>query len=754
MPSRARLAAFSAAILAVLSPFPLIAQQKPTFASRQEALTAGRYLSGASGPRNVNWIDGGKRYSYTARGDSGGEVIRSFDPATGKDELLFSAAGLKFPGTDKPFNYGSFQWARDSKHLVFQTNFRPVYRRSGTSDYYVYTLATRGLQLAAQGARTAELSPDGGQLGYEREGDLYVTDLATGKVTRLTTDATELKHNGRFDWVYEEEFGMAQAWAWSPDSRNIAFWQLDETPEPSIQLSDYSGVHQDWDVIRIPQPGDSNARVRIGVASTATGQSTWLDLGADAGEYVPRIYWTSEPDTLAVITLNRSQNEMKLLFCDIHTGGHRLVMTERSKAWVDVYDFYAGIQDMMTFPAGAREFFWISDRDGWQHLYRYGYSGKLIGQVTRGAWSVTRVEGTDPARKTVYFTSTMASPLERQLYSVRFDGSHLTRLTRATGTHSIDMSPDTRYYLDRWSSVSQPRQVELWATGGRMIKLLEANTAVSDWVATHAYSPTELFTFTASDGQKLDGSLVKPYPFDSTRRYPVIFDIYGGPGSQQVYNSWGGSGWEQWLAQEGYVVVGLNNRGSNNYGSAFMKVVRGNLGKWEAHDFAEAARYLSTLPWVDSSRIAIMGGSYGGYSTVFTMESYPDIFKVGVANSAVTDWRLYDDIYTERYMDTPARNDAGYDTSSAVKHAKALTGRLLLIHSMMDDNVHPQNTMQLLTALTGAGHDVDTRIYPPGRHGAAYDFQSYQLIQQVTDEFLARHLRPGPRAGSAAQQHP
>jgi dipeptidyl-peptidase-4 len=404
---------------------------------------------------------------------------------------------------------------------------------------------------------------------------------------------------------------------------------------------------------------------------------------------------------------------------------------------------------MLTFPAGVREFFWISDRDGFQHLYRYGYDGKVVQQVTSGAWSVTRVEGTNPAKHLIYFMSTKDSPLERQLYSVRYDGKGLTRLTRTTGTHTINMSPNTRYYFDSWSSVTQPRQVELWTVDGKLVRRYVDNADVTRWIETHAYSPTMLFSFTTSDGQRLDGSMVRPWPFDSTRRYPVIFAVYGGPGSQQVYNSFGTSSWTQWLAQEGYIVVGLNNRGSNNYGSKFMKVVHEHLGKWESHDFAEAARYLATLPYVDGDRVAIMGTSYGGYSTVYTMEAYPDIFKVGVANSAVTDWRLYDNIYTERYMNTPALNPAGYDSSSAVKNAKALTGRLLLIHSMMDDNVHPQNTMQLLTAMTNAGHDVDTRIYPPGRHGAAYNGQSSQLIMQVTDQFLAEHLKSGGSAGAA-----
>jgi dipeptidyl-peptidase-4 len=304
------------------------------------------------------------------------------------------------------------------------------------------------------------------------------------------------------------------------------------------------------------------------------------------------------------------------------------------------------------------------------------------------------------------------------------------------------MSPDARYYIDRWSSTRQPRQVELWATTGKQLKALETNTRVTEWLGTHAFAPTELFSFTTSDSVRLDGSIIKPVPFDSTRRYPVIFSVYGGPGSQQVYDQFAASGFDQWLAQQGFIVVGLNNRGTGNYGSAFMKLVYGHLGRWESHDFAEAARYLATLPFVDGGRIAIMGTSYGGYSTVYTMAMYPDVFTVGVANSPGTDWRLYDTIYTERYMGLLADNPDGYSESSAVEHADKITGHLLLIHSMMDDNVHPQNTMQLLTALTNAGRDADLRIYPPGRHGAAYNLASYSLMMQVTYDHLARYLKP------------
>ncbi|MBI2537841.1 MAG: S9 family peptidase, partial [Gemmatimonadetes bacterium] len=692
-------------------------------------------------PRNVNWIEGGRRFSFTIAAEGGGEEIRAHDPGTGRDTLLFTARGRTFPGTSEPFEYESFLWAEDSRHLVFQTRFQPLYRRSGVADYYVYRLADGSLTLAARGARTAALSPNGAILGYERDGDLFVYDMAAGRETRLTRDATETVYHGRFDWVYEEEFGLAQAWNWSPDSRFIAYWQVDESAEPVVQFSDFEGRHPEWWRIRIPKPGDSNPTVRIGVVDVQSGGTQWLDPEESGEYYVPRIYWVGRPDTLAVVTLNRPQHQMKLFFFDVHTGGKRLVMTERSETWLDVYDFYAGVTDMLTFPAGTSEFFWISDRDGWQHIYRYDYSGKLLNQVTRGRWSVTRIEGIDPRTQTIYYTSTEASPLQRQMYSIRFDGSRLRRITQTTGTHDINLSPDTRYYFDRWSSLSQPRQVELWATAAKKLRTFEDNARVSQWLATHAYSPTEIVSFTTTDSARLDFSLIKPLPFDSTRRYPVVFAIYGGPGSQQVYHAFGTSTWNQWLAQQGYIVVGVNNRASNNYGSAFMKVSYQRLGYWEAHDFAEAAEYLKTVRYVDGGRIAIMGGSYGGYATIYTMERYPDIFTVGIANSPVTDWRLYDTIYTERYMGL--LDETVYDEASAIKHASRIKGRLLVIHSMMDDNVHPQNTMQLLTAATNAGVDVDLRIYPPGRHGAAYNQASAFLIRQASFEYLERHLKGG-----------
>ncbi|HEY7894399.1 MAG TPA: S9 family peptidase [Gemmatimonadaceae bacterium] len=738
--------------LATAHPGDAIAQEKARMTSFTDALHAGQALRGESGPEDVNWIDDGTRYSYIVHDpQTGQETIHATNPLTGRDTLLFSAQGMTFPGGNEPFSYDSFQWAKDSRHLVFQTHFKPIYRNSGTADFYVYTLADRSLQLAASGARTAELSPNGLLLGYERDGDMYVEDLAQKKQTRLTSDATAHVYNGHFDWVYEEEFGLVQAWNWSPDNRYIAYWQVDESKEPTIQLSDYAGRHQAWDTIRIPQPGDPNPTVKIGVVNVSTGSKIWLDPGLTGDYYIPRIYWTSRPDTLAMVTLDRRQQVMTLFFFDVRNGGKRMVMRDSSRTWIDVSDFYAAVQDLMSFPEGLDEFFWLSDRDGYQHIYRYDYSGKLLDQVTRGKWMVTQIRGIDAKQHTIYYSGTEASPLQRQLYAIDFDGKHERRLTTGDGVHEIDMSPNTKYYIEDYSSIASPAVVDLWTTGGKKLRTLVDNHEVREWLTTHAYSAPEMFSFTTSDGVRLDGSMVKPVPFDSTHKYPVVFAIYGGPGSQGVFDSFDASPITQWMAQQGFIIVDVNNRGNNNYGSAFMKVVYGDLGKWESHDFAEAARYLDRLPYVDARHVGIIGTSYGGYSTVFTMEAYPDLFTVGVANSPVTDWRLYDSIYTERYMGLLGENEAGYDSSSAVLHASKLTGHLLLIHSMMDDNVHPQNTMQLLTAVTAAGKDVPLRLYPPGRHGAAYDLQSFTLIEQATENWLARWLKGDGTASTQAQ---
>ncbi len=733
---------FVVLILFGLLPYSLQAQEKAVYKNLQEAIRASRTLAGKSGPQSLNWIDNGDQYSYTLHNpDTKRDEIRSYDPSSGKDNLIFDAVGLSFPDTNEAFKYKSFQWAHDSKHLLFESNFRKIYRRSGISDYYVYSLKDKKLKVAAKDARTAELSPDGSMVGYERDGNMFVYEFAAKSETQLTNDAGGNVFNGHYDWVYEEEFGQAQAWNWSPDSKYIAYWQFDETGVPLVQLTNYEGTHPKYEKIAIPQPGDQNPKVRIGVIDVKTHKHIWLNTGETGDYYTPRLYWTSEPNTLAMMVLNRKQDDMKLFFFNVVTGDHHLVMEEKNNTWVAIFNFYTDVNDMMFFPEKVHEFFWISDRSGYYQIYRYNYDGKLLNRVTNGNWDVIKVLGINPDTKTIYYTSAEASSLEEQLYSIKFDGSQEERLSKAPGFHHFNMSPNTKYYIDTYSSTNQPRQVELWNTDGKMMKKLEDNKSVTEFLETHEYSHTELFSFTTSDGVKLDCSMIKPFNFDSSKKYPVILAIYGGPESESVYNSFNTSGWDQYLAQEGYIIVDVNNRGNANYGSSFEKIVYKQLGKWESHDFAETAHYLAKLPYVDSTNMAIMGTSYGGYSTTYTMVTHPGVFKLGIANSPVTDWRLYDDIYTERYMDLPKDNEEGYKNSAVMTYADSLQGRLLLVHSTMDDNVHVRNTMQLLTALTNAGKDADLRIYPPGAHGAAYSFASYLLMLKVYDHYLNRYLK-------------
>ena len=727
--------------IALVGASTLTAQQR--IASVEESLAVSGQLSGRAGPASLNWIDEGRLFSYTTVDPQTRlPQVRGYDPTTRSDALMFEASTLRDPGTNQPLEYESFEWSSDSRHIVFQADFRPIYRHSGIADFFVYDIEEHLLALAADDARTAEMSPMGSLFAYERGGDLFVYDMVAERERRLTTTGTDNVWNGVFDWVYEEEFGLTQAWDWSPDGRRIAYWQTRVADVPTIQITDWEGQYPRWTVMPYPKVGQPNSDMRIGVVDVESGETRWMDVGIADEHYVPRIYWTSDPNTLAVVTLNRLQNHMQLFFFDVRSGERRLVMEERSEAWIDVFDFFANILHYFYFPEGVREFFWIGDQDGNNHLYRYSYDGELLNQVTTGDWVVTRVEGIDPESRTIYYTGTEESPLERHLYAIGFDGRGKRRLTPEAGNHSIDMSPSAEYYVDTWSSATQPRQVELWGTegNGSRIATLEANAQVLEFVRARAYSPTELFRFTTSDGVELDGSMVRPPNFDPSQRHPVVVSIYGGPGSQQVYNEWANDGWSQYLAQQGYIVVGLNNRGSGNYGRDFMEIVYGELGRWEANDFAELGRWLATQPGVDGERMAILGTSYGGYMAITTLLRHPGVFRLGVANSPLTDWRLYDTIYAERYIGLLPEADTGYEASSVLAKVEALEDQLLLIHSGMDENVHPQNTMQLLTALASAGKDAELRFFPPGAHGAAFDYASYVTMHEVYTNALCEHV--------------
>jgi len=719
-------------------------QELQRYQTLQHALFSGGQLSGDQGPQNITWIDGGDRFSYMEYSfERETNEILAVNPATGEEELIFRNSDHTYPGSDDPFHFRSFQWSQDFRYLVFQTDFSPIYRYSGNANYYYYSLEDETFALIAKDAFTAELSPDGQKVAYHREGEMYVFDLNSAEETQLTFNSSDNLYNGRFGWVYEEEFGLVQAWKWSHDSRTIAYWQSDEDHIERFVSTDYEGQYPEYTDIPYPKVGSENPTIKMGVVDVETGENRWLNLDLGDG-LVPRIYWTSDPEILAVVEMNRQQNELKLHFFDITTGEGRVMMEEKSEeGWIDVFDFFAGIDDHFFFPNDREEFLWISDRNGFKHLYRFDYDGNLINQVTDGDWQVTNVFAVNSETERIYYESTQAGPLERHLYSIRFDGSDPVRYTTEPGRHSFTMGPNGRFFIDRWSNVETPLQVELWTTanGGEMLQKMVDNAGVKDYINRYVYAPRELFSFTTSEGVELDGYLIKPVDFDEEKSYPLVLMIYGGPSAQGVYNQFETNPWAQYLAQEGYIIANVNNRGSGGYGRDFEKSVYLNLGIKEAADYAETARYLADYDWVDGKNMAIRGHSYGGYMAAMTMVLHPGVFKAGIVAAPVTDWRLYDTIYTERYMGLLEENEENYINSSVMAHASRLQGNLLIAHSSMDENVHIQNTMQLLTALTNAGKDAELRIYPPGTHGVAYNQQSYILLHQVYTNFLNRHLK-------------
>ncbi len=736
----------SIAILFLFSlPANAQSQDEPLhYQSLQHALFSAGQLAGERGPENVQWIEGGQRYSYMVRDpETQTSEIRAYNPQDGSDELLFDSFEYSFPDSERPFQFRSFEWSADFRYIVFQTDFTPVWRYSGNSDYYYYSLENGTLDLIAADAFTAELSPDGQTVAYHRDGELFIFDLESGEETQLTFDSDENLFNGRFGWVYEEEFGLVQAWKWSNDSRYIAYWQSDEDHIERFVSTDYEGTYPEYTDIPYPKVGSENPIVKIGVIDTDTGENRWMDIDIGDG-LIPRIYWTSGEEELAIAWMNRQQNHLKLFFHDVNAGNGRLVMEEQSDdGWIDVFDFFAGIDHYFFFPENREEFLWISDRNGYKHLYRYSYSGDLINQVTDGEWQVTNVFVVNSEKERIYYESTEENPLERHLYSVRFDGSGKNHYTEAPGRHSFSMGPDGKYYIDTWSNVETPTHVELRSTdnGGEQLKTLVENRRVKQYIGEYNYSPRELFSFTTEDGQQLDGYMIRPPDFDPEHAHPLILMIYGGPSSQGVYNQFETNAWIQYLAQEGFIIANVNNRGSGGYGRDFEKIVYENLGKWETYDVAQTAKYLGSYDWVDQNRMAIRGHSYGGYVAALSMVLHPGVFQVGLVGAPVTDWRLYDTIYTERYMGLLEENEENYINSSVMEHARNFAGNMLVAHSSMDENVHIQNTMQMLTAFTNAGKDIDVRIYPPGAHGVAYNQQSYLLLHQVYTRYLNRHLK-------------
>ncbi|MCB2205945.1 S9 family peptidase [bacterium] len=687
---------------------------------------------------NLQWMADGEHYAYVKfNRESRSMTIVKVNARTDEEAILLDPANLQFEGSDDAVTFESFSLQKNPRFLVLTLDERPIWRRSTIGTYAVYDLETGALIALPEyeeGVMNVKVSPDGQWVGYVYKDNIYIMNLASGDVRQLTSDAREDVHNGRFGWVYEEEFSIVDGWQWSPDSKRIAFWQEDETMVPTFEMVNFMPLYMERIPIRYPKAGDSNPVEKIGIIDLADGSRRWMDIGEETDQYIPRIRWTKDANTLCMYRLNRLQNHVELLFANVEDGSSRVVLSDRSETgWISVDD-----GAFLHFMDDGHRFLWASERDGWNHLYLYDYDGSLLRQVTSGEWEIVDVLGVTPDDAQVYFTATKEAPTQQNLYRAAVEDDDMDRLTEDDGWHAINLSPTCALYIDSWSSIEAPTRRMLCDGDGDELRSLGA---VDPTVyAEYSWSDKELFTVTTDDGWTLDCSMIKPANFDPSKKYPVFFDVYGGPGTSAVRNSWP-STMAEWYASEGFIVIEVDNRGSSRRGTAFKHAVYKQLGKWEAHDYVQVANYLSTLPFVNADRIGIWGWSYGGYMAALTLLLGNGTFHAGVAIAPPTDWRLYDTIYTERFMQRPQDNPEGYDVGSCLVHADKLQGRLLIIHGGLDDNVHVQNTMQFVHKLEEAGKQFDMRIYPNGNHGVAGGMQSRLGLFEYYVQHMKEHLQ-------------
>lgn len=613
-----------------------------------------------------------------------------------------------------------YEFSNDGAKILLTTAREPIYRHSSRADYYIYDRSTGDLAPLSRNGKQQEatLSPDGSKAAFVRGNNLFVVDLATGDERQITHDGVRGSIiNGIPDWVYEEEYSFSRAYEWAPGSDAIAFYRFDESGVKEYSMNIFNGklYPENYD-FKYPKAGEANSVVQIKVYRLDNDATVDVDLCQDTTDtYVPRIEWTSD-GRLAVHWLNRLQNHYRILLADASTGVSSVLYKEKNRRYIERIN-----NETATFLPDGRGFVVKSEAgDGWMHLYRYDMAGKLVNRITEGDWEVTALYGIDAKAGKVYYQSTEGSPLRRGVYSVGLNGKGKRQLSSAdeSGTHSGVFGPGYRYWIDYFSNNTTPTVVTLrGVSDGRAVRVLEDNAVLRERLTANYTLPVkEFFTFTTPEGITLNGYMLKPADFDSTRRYPVLMTQYSGPGSQQVADKWGWS-WEAALLDEGVLVACVDGRGTGFRGEEFRKCTYGNLGALEVQDQISAAKYLGTLSYIDPARIGIYGWSYGGFMALNCILKGNDVFALAVAVAPVTSWRYYDTIYTELYNGLPQDNAAGYDDNSPINFAGLLKGKLLLAHGTGDDNVHIQNSYEMIEKLVRAGKPFEMLIYPDKNHG-------------------------------------
>ncbi len=688
----------------------------------------------------INSLDNGKQYTMIKDGS-----LVVYNYATGDSAgVLLQKEKLIPEGRKKPLHLSSYKMSNDEKKFLIPTATESIYRHSKKSEFYVYDENTSAIKPLSDGGkqRLADFNPSGDKVAFVRENNIFIKDLQSGDEKQITTDGKVNEIiNGTCDWVYEEEFGFTKAFFWSPDGKKIAYYRFDESRVKEYTLTYYGKLYPRLYTYKYPKAGEDNSMVEIYVYNLETGQSTKMDTGDDTDTYIPRIKWTKDANVLSIQHLNRLQNHLEILLADASTGKTRVM-------YVDDNPYYIDITDDLTFLPDNKRFIITSEKDGFNHIYLCTLNGKKEKRLTKGDWDVTKVYGYDAENEVVYYQSAELSPLNRDIYKVNLKGKR-SRISTRVGTNDATFSKNFEYYINTYSNANTPPYITMNRNSGEELRILEDNQAFRDLMATYDLSQKTFSSFTDSvvtlpNGKQtyLNTWQILPPDFDSTKKYPVLLYQYSGPGSQSVVNSWGWSNyfWFQMLAENGIIVTCVDNRGTGARGQEFKKMTYQQLGKYENIDHIAYARYLGKLPYVDKNKIGIFGWSYGGFMSSLDITKGADVFSTAIAVAPVTNWRYYDNIYTERYMRKPQDNPKGYDDNSPINFVKLLKGNYLLVHGSADDNVHFQNSMDMITALVNANKQFELYVYPNKNHGIYGGNTRYHLYKKMTD-FLYKNLK-------------
>ncbi len=628
----------------------------------------------------------------------------------------------------KPKRIDDYWFSADEKKILLSTEVEQIYRHSFKAEYYVYDIAKKTFtKLSLKGKQEqASFSPDGTKIAFVRDNNLFYKDLATGKEIKITEDGKiNSIINGKPDWVYEEEFSFSQAYEWSADSKNIAFLRFDESRVKEYELTMYKDLYPTQYKFKYPKAGEDNSIVTLHVYNLDTKKTKQINTGEETDQYIPRIYFTKKPNILAFVRLNRLQNNYELIFDDISTDKQTVVYNEKDKSYVDV-------ENTKVYFINDNNFILQSERNGFTHLYLYDFNGKLTNQITKGKWEVTEFLGYNKKTNIVYYISDEQSPMKRALYSVKLDGSDKKLISKRKGTNDVKFSKTFKYYINYYTNANIPEYITLNDAKGNEKRVLEDNSNLVEKIKEYNFSKKEFFTFNTSDGVTLNGWMIKPPDFNPNKKYPVYMYLYGGPGNQQVLDTWTYDiVWHEFLAQHGYIVACVDNRGTGGRGAEFKKLTYGQLGKYETEDQISAAKYYQTLPYVNPERIGIQGWSFGGYMSTLCLAKGNDVFKAAIAVAPVTNWRYYDSIYTERYMGLPKDNAGGYDDNSPINFVRKIKGKYLLVHGTADDNVHFQNSIMLVDALVKANKQFEMQFYPNKNHGIYGGNTRYHLFTRM-----------------------